>query len=106
MKLKIYQVDSFASQAFQGNPAGVCITEEPLDQKLMLSIAAEMSVSETAFLSLSNNTLKWFTPTTEVELCGHGTLAVAHIMKERQTTQSRAIICIQYVVWRTGSVYS
>lgn len=82
MKQKIYQVDSFTSEPFQGNPAGVCITEKPLSESLMLSIAAEMAVSETAFFSMQDNVLKWFTPQVEVELCGHGTLAAAHIMKE------------------------
>ncbi|MCL9783334.1 PhzF family phenazine biosynthesis protein [Vibrio sp. S4M6] len=82
MKLNIYQVDSFASKPFTGNPAGVCITEKALDESMMLAIAQEMAVSETAFLSLDGNVLKWFTPETEVKLCGHGTLATAHIMKE------------------------
>ncbi|MGR5411467.1 PhzF family phenazine biosynthesis protein [Vibrio astriarenae] len=83
MEIDIYQVDSFTTEAFKGNPAGVCITEHQLNETLMLSIAEEMAVSETAFLSLSDMTLRWFTPTTEVKLCGHGTLAAAHILKER-----------------------
>lgn len=83
MELEIYQVDAFTSEAFRGNPAGVCITETPLDESLMFSIAAEMAVSETAFLSLQDMNLRWFTPQVEVKLCGHGTLAVAHIMKEQ-----------------------
>ncbi|EKB7282019.1 PhzF family phenazine biosynthesis protein [Vibrio parahaemolyticus] len=83
MDLDIYQVDSFTSEAFKGNPAGVCITNNGLSDSLMLSIAEEMAVSETAFLSLSDMTLKWFTPKAEVKLCGHGTLAVAHVLKER-----------------------
>lgn len=83
MDLDIYQVDSFSSEAFKGNPAGVCITTEGLSESLMLSIAEEMAVSETAFLSLSDMRLRWFTPKAEVKLCGHGTLAVAHVLKER-----------------------
>ncbi|NOH99459.1 PhzF family phenazine biosynthesis protein [Vibrio sp. 99-70-13A1] len=83
MDLDIYQVDSFTSEAFKGNPAGVCITSNGLSESLMLSIAEEMAVSETAFLSLSDMRLRWFTPKTEVKLCGHGTLAAAHILKER-----------------------
>jgi len=83
MDLEIYQVDSFTSEPFRGNPAGVCITENALDESLMFAIAAEMAVSETAFLCLSNLRLRWFTPKVEVNLCGHGTLAVAHILKEK-----------------------
>ena len=82
MKLDIYQVDSFTSEAFTGNPAGVCITEHPLDESLMFSISAEMAVSETAFLSLNDFNLRWFTPEVEVNICGHGTLAMAHILKQ------------------------
>jgi PhzF family phenazine biosynthesis protein len=83
MDLEIYQVDSFTSEPFKGNPAGVCITENALDESLMFAIAAEMAVSETAFLSLSDLRLRWFTPKVEVSLCGHGTLAAAHILKEK-----------------------
>lgn len=85
MELEIYQVDSFTAEPFKGNPAGVCITENELDESLMFSIAAEMAVSETAFLALTNMKLRWFTPKVEVNLCGHGTLAVAHILKEKGT---------------------
>lgn len=83
MELDIYQVDSFTSVTFKGNPAGVCITQKPLSEGLMLSIAKEMALSETAFLSLEEMNLRWFTPEVEVKLCGHGTLAVAHILKEQ-----------------------
>lgn len=83
MDIETYQVDSFTNQAFKGNPAGVCITDSSLDSALMLSIADEMAVSETAFLNLENMNLKWFTPRLEVQLCGHGTLAAAHILKEK-----------------------
>ncbi|AUI86329.1 phenazine biosynthesis protein PhzF [Vibrio azureus] len=83
MELEIYQVDSFTQQVFKGNPAGVCITQEQLSRPLMLAIAGEMAVSETAFLSLSDMNLKWFTPEAEVNLCGHGTLAVAHVLREK-----------------------
>lgn len=81
--LDIYQVDSFTTQAFKGNPAGVCISQEPLNEALMFSIAEEMAVSETAFLVLNTMTLKWFTPEVEVKLCGHGTLATVHVLKEQ-----------------------
>jgi len=83
MDLEIYQVDSFTSEPFKGNPAGVCITDNALDENLMFAITAEMALSETAFLSLNDLNLRWFTPKVEVSLCGHGTLAVAHILKEK-----------------------
>ncbi|GIB79146.1 MULTISPECIES: PhzF family phenazine biosynthesis protein [Vibrio] len=83
MEVSIFQVDSFTSEVFKGNPAGVCITETSLDEATMRAIAAEMAVSETAFLSLSTMQLRWFTPEIEVSLCGHGTLAVAHVLKEQ-----------------------
>ncbi len=83
VELEIYQVDAFTSHAFKGNPAAVCITENGLDDALMLKIASEMAVSETAFLSLSDWRLRWFTPQTEVALCGHGTLATAHILRKK-----------------------
>lgn len=83
MHLDIYQVDSFTNEAFKGNPAGVCITEDGLSERLMLLIAEEMTVSETAFLSLNDMRLRWFTPKAEVTLCGHGTLATAYVLKQR-----------------------
>lgn len=83
MELEIYQVDAFTCQAFTGNPAAVCITEKGLDEHLMLQIADEMAVSETAFLSLEDWRLRWFTPNVEVALCGHGTLAVAHVLTKK-----------------------
>lgn len=82
MDIDIYQVDSFTLEPFKGNPAGVCIMERSLDEDLMFAIAAEMAVSETAFLSLDDMRLRWFTPTVEVDLCGHGTLAVAQVLKD------------------------
>ncbi|MGY5956060.1 PhzF family phenazine biosynthesis protein [Kosakonia sp. BK9b] len=82
MKLDIYQVDAFSTRPFSGNPAAVCITPGGLDAALMQHIADEMAVSETAFLNLSNNNLRWFTPQAEVELCGHGTLATAHVLQQ------------------------
>ncbi len=80
--MKLYQVDSFTSEAFCGNPAAVCISDEPLSERLMQNIAAEMNLSETAFLAKADKLkrLRWFTPTTEVTLCGHATLAAAYIL--------------------------
>jgi PhzF family phenazine biosynthesis protein len=85
VELAIYQVDAFSHGPFSGNPAAVCITPDALDAAIMQKIAAEMAVSETAFLTLSNHQLRWFTPLAEVDLCGHATLATAHIL--RQTGQ-------------------
>lgn len=88
MALDIYQVDAFTHQAFRGNPAGVCIIREDLDEALMKNIAKEMAVSETAFLNLNTMNLRWFTPQVEVDLCGHGTLSVAHILRQRHVAQT------------------
>ncbi|KAA3635091.1 MAG: PhzF family phenazine biosynthesis protein [Calditrichaeota bacterium] len=84
MNLTLYQVDAFTSKPFSGNPAAVCITEIALDEKLMQQIAMENNLSETAFLYPEKNgyNLRWFTPAVEVELCGHATLASAHIIWE------------------------
>jgi PhzF family phenazine biosynthesis protein len=78
----ITQVDAFTNQPFQGNPAAVCITPEPLSDPLMQRIAQEMNLSETAFLHPIEGgfSLRWFTPTLEVDLCGHATLASAHVL--------------------------
>ncbi len=82
--MKIYIVDAFTAVPFAGNPAGVCILEEKVDDGLLQVIGMEMNLSETAFLLKQGNeyNLRWFTPTTEVELCGHATLASAHILWE------------------------
>jgi len=84
MKIPLYQVDSFTVKPFKGNPAGVCLLEQPRDAEWMQALAAEMMLSETAFLSPKGNdyNLRWFTPSTEVDLCGHATLASAHILFE------------------------
>lgn len=83
MNQKIYQVDAFASKLFQGNPAAVCILENWPSDSLMQKIAMENNLSETAFLVKINATsydLRWFTPAAEVNLCGHATLASAHVI--------------------------
>ena len=84
MKIKQYQVDAFASQAFEGNPAAVCPLESWLDDGLLQAIAEENNLSETAFLVPSKKgfQLRWFTPLREVDLCGHATLAAAHVIFE------------------------
>ncbi len=84
MGLRIFQVDAFTDKAFAGNPAAVCILTEPRDDAWMQDLAREMNLSETAFLSRQEDgfNLRWFTPSVEVALCGHATLASAHILWE------------------------
>lgn len=81
----IYQVDSFTKVPFKGNPAGVCLLDKAADADWMRNVAAEMNLSETAFLFPEKDAfnLRWFTPTVEVEMCGHATLASAHILWEQ-----------------------
>jgi PhzF family phenazine biosynthesis protein len=84
VNIKIYQVDAFTNQLFGGNPAAICALDQWLPDSLMQKIAAENNLSETAFFvpNSSDNRyeLRWFTPTVEVDLCGHATLATAHII--------------------------
>ncbi|MBS1192291.1 MAG: phenazine biosynthesis protein PhzF family, partial [Nitrospirae bacterium] len=84
MEQPIIQVDAFTSRPFSGNPAAVCILEELKDDPWMQDIAREMNLSETAFLVKRPEgfDLRWFTPETEVDLCGHATLASAHMLWE------------------------
>jgi len=89
MGLEILQVDAFTNQPFQGNPAAVCVLPERhlrgQDASWMQSLAAEMNLSETAYVCrlADGFSLRWFTPTIEVDLCGHATLASAHVLWER-----------------------
>ena len=82
MKQKIFQVDAFSDRPFKGNPAAVCVLQEPANETWMQLFAREMNLSETAFVfqQESDFNLRWFTPTTEVPLCGHATLATAYIL--------------------------
>lgn len=84
MKIKIYQVDAFASKVFEGNPAAVCPLNEWLDDETLQKIAEENNLSETAFFVPTDEDieLRWFTPLEEVDLCGHATLACAHVLYE------------------------
>ncbi len=84
MKEGIYHVDAFAERPFTGNPAGVCLLDKAKPDSWLQGIAREMNLSETAFLleEKEGYSLRWFTPGTEVELCGHATLAAAHILWE------------------------
>lgn len=80
--IPIYQVDAFSSKVFRGNPAAVCPLETWLPDQVMQDIAAEVNLSETAFFvpDGDNFHLRWFTPVSEVDLCGHATLATAHVV--------------------------
>lgn len=80
--VNILQVDAFTDSPFSGNPAAVCVLPEPVDAAWMQSVAAEMNLSETAFLYPIEEGyhLRWFTPAVEVDLCGHATLASAHVL--------------------------
>lgn len=83
-KLKLYQVDAFAARVFEGNPAAVVPLDAWPDDSLLQAIAEENNLSETAFFAPSPNGfhLRWFTPVAEVDLCGHATLATAHVLFE------------------------
>src|SRR6266436_5023650 len=84
MGLTIVQVDAFTSTPFAGNPAAVCVLPAPRDERWMQDVACEMNLAETAFLHPENEgyRLRWFTPTIEMALCGHATLASAHVLWE------------------------
>jgi predicted PhzF superfamily epimerase YddE/YHI9 len=112
MSWKIFQVDAFADRPFAGNPAGVCLLEREAPERWMQAVAAEMNVAETAFLYRRSDgvfELRWFTPTVEVDLCGHATLASAHVLWElgaipvteraRFHTKSGELLA-----WRDGAV--
>lgn len=82
MEISLYQIDAFASKLFEGNPAAVCPLDAWLPDKIMQSIAAENNLSETAFFVPGGNgfNIRWFTPVSEVDLCGHATLASAYVL--------------------------
>src|SRR5882724_3506660 len=82
MRIPYYHVDAFTDTLFQGNPAGVCPLERWLPDEILQRIAAENNLSETAFFVAQEGAyhLRWFTPTVEVDLCGHATLAAGHVL--------------------------
>ncbi|HEY0781713.1 MAG TPA: PhzF family phenazine biosynthesis protein [Thermoanaerobaculia bacterium] len=87
MSLEMFQVDAFTDRAFAGNPAAVCLLPEPRDAAFLQRVALEMNLSETAFLvrrprAEDGYDLRWFTPKVEIQLCGHATLASAHVLWE------------------------
>ncbi len=95
MTIPLFQVDAFTDKPFAGNPAAVCLLPGPRDEKWMQDVAREMNLSETAFLypQQEGYNLRWFTPAVEVDLCGHATLASAHVLWEigrlKPTEQAR-----------------
>jgi PhzF family phenazine biosynthesis protein len=82
MAIRIVQVDAFTNKPFAGNPAAVCVLPEPVPDEWMRNVAREMNLSETAFLTPHDGgfRLRWFTPAVEVDLCGHATVASAHVL--------------------------
>lgn len=93
MKQKIYQIDAFADKVFTGNPAAVCPLDQWLSDELMLKIAAENNLAETAFYVSHDDeyTIRWFTPKVEVDLCGHATLASAFVLFNYENHQGNTI---------------
>ena len=86
MGQRIVQVDAFTDRPFGGNPAAVCVLDNPAGERWMQEVAREMNLSETAYLHPEGDRfrLRWFTPTVEVDLCGHATLAAAHVLWEER----------------------
>jgi predicted PhzF superfamily epimerase YddE/YHI9 len=113
MELPIYQIDAFASGVFRGNPAAVCPLDKWLPDETMQSVAAENNLAETAFYVREGDSyrVRWFTPTVEVNLCGHATLAAGSVILEfrreieasRVTFQSRGG---ELAVEREGELYA
>lgn len=100
MKIDLYQLDAFADKPFTGNPAAVCPLEDWLPDEVLQSIATENNLSETAFLIRDQRgvyDLRWFTPAAEVDLCGHATLASAHVVLHELDSS------LDRVVFRTRS---
>lgn len=96
--MRVFVVDSFTDEPFRGNPAGVVPLDAPASEGWMQSVAAELKHAETAFVVLDGTEpkpLRWFTPSTEVDLCGHATLAAAHALggSHRFATRSGELVC-------------
>lgn len=96
-EMDLYVVDAFAERPFTGNPAGVVLLTEPRDPGWMQAVAAELNLSETAFVEVAGARragdplpLRWFTPTVEVDLCGHATLATTHVLGGEQRFATRS----------------
>src|SRR5271166_4753058 len=111
LKLPMYQVDAFAGRVFTGNPAAVCPLESWLPDAQMQAIAAENNLAETAFFvkNGSGYKLRWFTPAVEVDLCGHATLASAHVVfkflePQRQSVDFQTLKAGTLTVARRGDM--
>ncbi len=104
MKIPIYQVDAFTDKLFGGNPAAVCILHNWLDDSMMQSIAAENNLAETAFIVPIKDAfeIRWFTPQAEVDLCGHATLASAHVIFNYLDNNDD---CIEFYSPRSGKLF-
>lgn len=90
--MKMYQVDAFTTELFKGNPAAVIVTDLWLEDGLMQNLALENNLSETAFvkkMDSENYEIRWFTPTTEVDFCGHATLASSFVLFKDFTSAKR-----------------
>ena len=96
MSLPIYHIDAFAEKPFTGNPAVVVLLDDERDSEWMQALAAEMNLSETAFVRRIDDirfSLRWFTPRFEVDLCGHATIAAAHAMQQSGVVGTFENIC-------------
>jgi PhzF family phenazine biosynthesis protein len=104
MKIKIYQVDAFTDELFGGNPAAVCPLEEWLSDDLLQNIAMENNLSETAFYVKDGDQyqVRWFTPTVEVDLCGHATFAAAFVLFHHEGHSGEEI---QFISPRSGELH-
>lgn len=95
MKIKTYTVDSFTSEPFKGNPAGVCLPEEALPEELMLKIAQELGLSETAYVRKiaggDKYSIRYFSPAMEIPLCGHATLAAAKVLFQENFNLNKVV---------------
>jgi PhzF family phenazine biosynthesis protein len=103
MRIPLYHVDAFTSEIFSGNPAAVCLLDSWLDDKILQAMAVENNLSDTAFLvpNAEGFDLRWFTPATEVALCGHATLASAFVLFNCQNWPGE---CIRFQTRRSGEL--
>ena len=93
MQIEFFHIDAFTDQAFAGNPAGVCLLDKWLPGDLMQRIASENGLSETAFIVPAKDyfEIRWFTPEVEIDLCGHATLASAHVLFQHEDFKGSSI---------------
>ena len=109
MNITMYQVDTFTNELFTGNPVAVCLTKEPLSVDLMLKLARENNLSETAFCYKDKDCyqIRWFSPEVEIDLCGHATLGAAYALLQDAEKEARQLVfqthaCGKIVVTRDG----